>query len=318
MRHGAGERIDELAFQEHLRTTVNELVCGVASTQPDRVRAVVTSLFDVSLDLFAAGLLGPKTKHPHVNAAWRELLPNSVRMLACEPTRVAGSISNALDHLAAYPSARPAEWIEGMRRLLPLCDSVPQWLDAGKVMAWRAGMVQYRAAALRLARAMPWKVVVRCLGAPDAASEAECQRWLDRLDADRWFSPENRHVAAASQTLRIVRVTGGFRGFGGPCLHPPIVAASNGDLLVIDGNEAWHLLADAFGTLWQRTSPASLPSNTSSVAPKVSVNSRGRVTWNGTHQEFPDLAEPSSFACDGQTLAVTLPTSHHVFLVAQS
>jgi hypothetical protein len=33
---------------------------------------------------------------------------------------------------------------------------------------------------------------------------------------------------------------------------------------------------------------------------------------------FADLAESSSFAWDGQTLAVTLPTSYYVFLVAQA
>ena len=76
---------------------------------------------------------------PHVSAAWHEMLPHAARLLACEPTRVAGSVSNAVDHLAAHPSARPAEWIDGMRMLSIHCDSVLQWLEAGKVLAWRAG-----------------------------------------------------------------------------------------------------------------------------------------------------------------------------------
>ena len=151
LRQHAGARIDEAAFQEHLRTTVNELTGSVARERPERVRAVVNALFDVSLDLFTAGLLGPKKKHPHVSTAWSVLLPCAARLLAHEPTRVAGSVSNGVDHLAAQASARPAEWIDGMRKLAPHCGSVPQWLDAGKVLAWRAGLVQYRSAALRLA-----------------------------------------------------------------------------------------------------------------------------------------------------------------------
>lgn len=119
LRQHAKARIDELAFQEHLRTTVNALAAGVAREQPERVRAVVNALFDVSLDLFAAGLLGPAPKHPHVSAAWQLVLPHATRLLARDPTRVAGALSNAVDHLAAHPGARPCEWIGAMRKLAP-------------------------------------------------------------------------------------------------------------------------------------------------------------------------------------------------------
>jgi len=317
LRQRAGARIDEQAFQEHLRTTVNELVGSVASVQPERVRAVVNALFDVSLDLFAAGLLGPNPKHPHVRAAWREVLPVAARLLARDPTQVAGCLSNAADNLAAHASARPAEWIERMRNLTPHCDSVYQWLDAGKALAWRAGLVQYRPAALRLLREMPWKFAARCLDAPDDITESEWQKGLDRLQADRWVSAIDGPAAEAGRSLRIVRVTGGFHGFGGPCLRPPAVTAHDGALFVTDGNEAWQLLADAFGTLWHRV-PASKPkSRASAVGSKVAIDPSGRVAWDGTSQDFVELADASSFACDGQTMAVTLPTSHHVFLVAR-
>ena len=50
----------------------------------------------------------------------------------------------------------------------------------------------------------------------------------------------------------------------------------------------------------------------------VAIDPKGRVAWNGEDATFGELAESSSQAFDGQTLAVTLPTSHHVFLVARS
>ncbi|HEX4588801.1 MAG TPA: hypothetical protein VH120_02650, partial [Gemmataceae bacterium] len=62
-RQRAGARIDDAAFQEHLRTTVNDLIGVVAAVRAERVRAVVNAMFEVSLDLFAAGLLGPGAKH---------------------------------------------------------------------------------------------------------------------------------------------------------------------------------------------------------------------------------------------------------------
>jgi hypothetical protein len=314
-RPRAGAKIDEQAFQEHLRTTVNELIGGVARVWPERVRAVLNSLFDVSLDLFAAGLLGPKAKHPHVRAAWREVLPPAAPLLAREPTRLAGCLSNAVDHLATHTSARPSEWICGMSKLSPHCDSVAQWLDAGKVIAWRAGLVQYRSAALRLARSMPWKFAARCFDSPDDLTQADWYKRLDRCEADRWFSPVAGNAEAAGRSLRIVCTTGGFRGFGGPFLRPPTVSAEGDKLFVADGNETWQLLADVFGTLWYRVPTAPARSRVSGV---VSIDPRGKVDWEGMRQDFVELADASSFACGGQTLAVTLSTSYHVFLVARA
>jgi hypothetical protein len=314
-RQHAGARIDEAAFGKHLQTTVNELIGAVARVRPERARAVLNVLFDVSLDLFAAGLMGPSEKHPHVSAAWHEVLPQAAQLLAAEPTRVAGSLSNAAEHLAAHPAARPLEWIDGMRKLASHCDGVAQWLDVGKVLAWRAGLVLYRSAALVLSRTLPWKLAARCFDTPDDVTEADWYKRLDRAEADRWFSLVTGDAATAGRGLRIVRTTGGFRGFGGPCQRRPTAVTEGGRLFIAAGNDTYQLLADAFGTLWQRVAACS-PRSTASNA--VSINAGGEVIWDGTRQQFAELTDASSFACDGQTLAVTLPTSYHVFLVARA
>jgi hypothetical protein len=316
LRRRAGARIDEAAFHEHLRTTVNDLATGVAPLLPERVRAVVNGLYDVSLDLFAAGLLGIETKHPHVITAWRDVLPQAMKLLARDPHRLAGCLSNAVDHLAGYPSARPREWIEIMATASPVCESVAQWLDAGKVAAWRCGLVQYRQHALDLARQLPCRLATCCFGLRDQIDEAAWRRRLERATADRWFSPINGDVAADRAAPRVVRVAGGFRGFGGPCVRPPQVTSHTGRLLVQDGDGNWELLADVFGTYWHRVphnsrSPKSVPQA------EPAIDKRGRVTWGDASTVLPELAEVESFASDGQTLAVTLPTSHHVFLVAR-
>jgi hypothetical protein len=314
LRQRAGARIDGVAFNDHLRTTVNELVGRVAARHPQCVRVVVNALFDVSLDLFAAGLLGPQTKHPHVSTAWRQILPQAVPLLARDPARVAGSLSNAVDHLASHTAARPSEWIDWVAKLSPHVDSLPQWLDVGKVLAWRAGLVQYRPAALGLLRAMPWKLAVRCFDRADDVAESDWRQCLDRLDADRWYSPFHDDP----RTLRIVRIAGGFRGFAGPCLRPPTVTTDGDRLIVKDRDEAWQLLADAFGTYWFRTAGVPATPKAAKDAAKIFVDARGRVTWQDASDVIAELAEPSSFASDGQTLAVTLPTSHHVFLLARA
>lgn len=316
LRQRTGARIDEQAFQQHLRTTVNSLVALIADGHAERVRAVVNAVFDASLDLFAAGLLGPVTKHPHVRDAWREVLPHAAHLLARDPARVVGGLSNGADHVAAHSSGRPAEWIAIMRNVSEKCDSVPHWLDAGKVAAWRAGMVQYRSAALRIARELPWKIAACTVGAIGVTSETGWQQCLGRLETDRWYAPAA--VSAHEQLLRIVATTGGFRGFGGPCLRPPTATANQDGLFVSDGEGVWHLLADAFGTCWQRV--PSFPASTAALRRDANcgIDVRGRVLWDGAAHVFDELAEPSSLACDGQTLAVTLATSHHVFLLARA
>jgi hypothetical protein len=332
MRQRTGARIDEAEFQEHLRTTVNALVARVADVFPERTRAVVNALFDVSLDLFAAHLLGadgsaPRAapsddtkpavprKHPHVSAAWAEVLPQAVRLLARDPLRIAGSLSNAVDRIAAQTSARPAEWIEVMRDLSAQCESVSQWLDVGRVVAWRAGLVQYREAALQIARTLPRRLAAACLGVRGEPSEIESESWLDRLSADPWLAPAHCLATAPRTTPHLMRAVGGFRGFGGPCLRPPTVAARDGHLFVTDGEGRWQLLADVFGTLWQ---PIAMSPEAAAHADDVKIDARGRVTWAGAVRELGELAGSSSYACNGHTLAVTVPTSHLVFLVARS
>jgi hypothetical protein len=96
------------------------------------------------------------------------------------------------------------------------------------------------------------------------------------------------------------------------------VTARDGALFASDGDSNWQLLADVFGTLWHRVPQVPTESVATANASNVAIDSLGKVTWNGMNHAFADLAESSSFAWDGQTLAVTLPTSYYVFLVAQA
>jgi hypothetical protein len=279
---------------------------------------VTSALFDVSLDLFDAGLLGSAPKHPHVRAAWQQVLPATARLLARDPLRVAGCCSNAIDFIANQAGARPQEWIERMRELSPTCDSVGNWLDAGRIVAWRAGLVQYRADALRIARELPFELAAPCLAVSGSISHEAWHELLDRLEADRWLSPAtgiSQSPSEISPSPRIVSMPGGFRGFGGPCLKPPRVITQTNRLFVTDGDASWQLFADVFGTLWLRL--PEIPS-TSDFTTKVNLDARGEVRWNKETRLFGELASASSFAFDGHTLAVTLPNSHHVFLVARA
>ena len=113
---------------------------------------VLNAMFDVSLELFAAGLLGPRCKSRAMTQVWMALLPELTNLLMRDPRTVAAAMSNAAYQIDQTIAARTGEWIETMRRIGPKCQSVSELLDAGKVAAWRAGLPQYRQSAIAVAR----------------------------------------------------------------------------------------------------------------------------------------------------------------------
>ena len=102
-----GVQIDRDACLRHVRDAVAPLVDQVHAVWPERARNVVTSLFEVSLDLFSAALLGPEAKSPWVERVWHEILPAATWLLAREPRQVAGCLCNAAAQIAGQQGARP-------------------------------------------------------------------------------------------------------------------------------------------------------------------------------------------------------------------
>jgi hypothetical protein len=317
-RQQVGVRLDAEAFLTHVRDGIQPLFCAVDQVFPERSRSIVMPLVEISLDLFAAGLLGPEPSMPWVNRLWHEVLPQTARLLAREPQRVAGSLCNAVIQLAGQPHARPAEWMEGMAAVAPWVDATQLLLNAGAVLAWRAGMVQYRAPALAVARQLPLPIALRVLGLPASTAPAQLERVLERYGRNPWFRPAIPADQVDGEAIVQVALVGAFRGFGGLFVRPPRVRCSGHQWLVSDDHGEWQFLADAYGTLLQRVTETSAPMP---PAPRGvaggEIDRRGVVRWRGQQQAFPHLAEATSFACDGTTLAVTIPTSHHVFLLSR-
>lgn len=313
-RRLAGVQLDGDTLLEHLRVTVEPIVRAVHAVFPERVRGVVAPLFDASLDLMAASLLGPQAKSPHVDRVWREVLPAAARLLARDPLRVAGCLSNAAAFLAAQRGTRPEAWIGRMAAVAVHCESVPHLLDCGKIAAWLAGAAQFRAAALRTAAALPPSLAALALGRPSDGPEDRLHAAIERLQQNPWLTVEAALDDRSSATPRCVGLAGAFRGFGGEFLRPPTVTLHQGRLFASDGQSAWQLLADAYGT-WLQRFGHELPKAGGKPTPlDAAVAADGTLRWGKASIRLPQLADATSFACDGATLAVTTPTSHHVYL----
>jgi hypothetical protein len=318
LRRQVGARIDGADLLQHLRDVVEPILREVHAVAPDRVAPAVTGLYETSLDLLGASLLGAEPKSPFVNRVWREVLPQMPRLIAHHARDVAGRLSNAVQHVAGQPGARPDEWLARMGRVAHECGSVSHLLDCGRAAAWLSGLVQYRSAGLAALHTLPPGLACRVAGVPLDTSAGAWARACTRLSEDPWLTvktalAEDRPMFA----IELVARAGAFRGFGGPFRRPPTIAAEGGQFLVEDGESEWGLLADAYGVFFHRTGDARRTERRPRPVESAAIDPAGRVRWNGAEAVFPFLASATSTACNGKTVAVTIPTSHHVFLLAR-
>jgi hypothetical protein len=320
LRRRAGARIDAAAFLRHLAEVVDPVVRRVHQRFAERLTMVVDVLYDVSLALFAQSLLGPGARSAHVLKAWKDVLPAAPALVARDPLRAAGGVSNAAVQLVSQNGTRPEEWLRGMRDTAEHCDSVALWLDCGKVLAWRAGMVQYRRGALEVARQLPATLAALCLGLPEPLGGEETHRVIDQLDDDPWLTPAEALRIMQSPRLpddRLIQpmeAIGDFAGFGGPFRKPPIVTNDASHLVATDGQRTWQLLADAHGAHLHPLGKGSFQAARRGGSLSVEGN---RITWNDDQAVLPNLVSPTSIAADEHTAAVTCGTSFFVFLLAR-
>jgi hypothetical protein len=259
--------------------------------------------------------LGPEARETAIADAWRTLLPLIPRLLAREPRRIAASVSNAAHQIGNCAGARPHDWILAMSAIGPQCEDAATFLESGKVAAWLAGRPQYRQAALKILRSLPLSISTSLLRLDSQADRISLEKTIDVMAENRWLSAADAAAGLDLTRIRVVCRAGDFRGFAGTFLRPPIVATQDSQLLVTDGEIVWTLIADAYGNALHRT-PFSGFAPENSVAP-LKFSAGGELIWDTVTTTLPDLAKWSSAAFDGQTLAVTLPTSHHIFLVAR-
>jgi hypothetical protein len=322
LRQRAGAKIDPAAFLDHLRRRVAPIVVAVDAVWLERTPAVVAALYEVSLDLFAASLLGPEARLPLVGRVWDELLPTLVTLLARQPQQVAACLSNAAVHVASQPGTSGDVWLTRMIKAASLCDSVERLLDVGLLAAWQAGMVQFRDAALTKAVELPPALAASAFGLSEGAA-SQIGDVLARMKANPWLTAaQAAEPAPAPPALVLMATVGAFTGYGGVFLRPPVLDQQDGRLLCSDGVAQWQLLADAYGCWLRPISVGGFLRNPPPVSEKpaytASINARGLVRWGKLSLDLPHLATHSSLACDGSTLAVTIPTSHHIFLLGRT
>ncbi len=304
-----GGGIDRMGFLQHLGGTVDPIIRAVAGIYPERTSAVVNELYDLSLQLFAIPMLGPECQYPEIGIIWREVLPRIPKILAIEPTKVAGALSNAMYSICATEGTHTQGWINAMRDISSLCLNTEALMQCGVVSAWRCGMSHYRQCSCAAALRLPSNLAAAALGLPRVVGAEEINLCVQAIMANPWMTPtEHTEKGAAPNVLQILAQRGKFRGFSGLFPEPPRVRCNGEQLLVSSGRRHWRIEADAFNVVFVPIGDA-IGTNT------ALVNEDGTVLWSGQNQRFPELVRAASAAATRNTLAVTLRDSFHVFML---
>lgn len=314
----SGHEIDPAIFLSHIARAIDPVTVRIADVLPERTRVAVRELYRISLSLFASSLLGSNARIHEIPEMFERLFPAIPAHIARDPSRVVASLCNAVYNLASQNGARAKEWMDRLIQIAPACEDANALLDCGKLLAWQSGMAQYRDDAIATARKMPTELATRLLTPSSDLSRERLDALLDRLQRDPWAKSETDTETVSSSgtnsgSIHCVRTLGAFRGFGGDFLSPPTVCCSETGLHVTDGKAHWDLIADAYGTFLHRCHPRK-PRRPADRSPTIFAD--GKVSWDDRSAFFPELAKSSSRAFDGTTLAVTLPTSHQIYLLA--
>jgi hypothetical protein len=290
--------LDAPGFLGQLRDLVGPAVDAAAATGADPL-PVADALVELSLVLSTRGTL-------RNTDGLRLVLPELASFVGRDPRRVPVAVVNALHHLESAPDGRPGAWLDTMITASRVVPDVPALLDVGAVAAWRCGLAQLRAAALRTAERLTPQLRGIALGVSTVDDSV-----LAHLTADPWFDPA---APAATPELRLVRRVGQFRGFGGVFTRPPTVLRAADGWYATDGGTAWRIHADRYGTGFRRvpTLPAALP-----LPPQWTLRAGG-LQSGGMALDLPELNEMSSWAAHEGTAAVTTPFTHAILLIART
>ncbi len=311
--------LDGDVFGLFLLDVLSPIADAVAVAAIENLATAVDALYDVALPLVATGVLAQGA----VRDGWERLLPALAGPLARSPRKVAGAVTNALHNLERVPGAKPARFVDTLLRAREHLKTADALLAAGEIAAWTAGHAPRRERALAQIPGLPGVTLTALFDFAEPLPDSARGRLAEGLRSDPFASPAEaaglRRVPV--RALRLVGRPGGFRGFGGPFLAPPIVTSAGGALYTLGGGESYRLAADLFGCVLVRATAPPLK-----AGPSRFTASRGGVVTRATERDgklvpsesetFPDLVSSSAQGGNAFCLAATHPFSHRVHVVA--
>lgn len=344
MRH-AKPSLDAASFSRVLSAVVAPVIDSWASYAGINLDEAVSTLYDVSLELTAGGILGAPGSAQSVDEAWQSVLPLAPHLAQEDVLGLLTAVSNATYNVLRVPGAKHALFVLELGRLASVSADLSTFRELGKVLAWRCGLAHYRDGALDALSKLSPTLVSAALGL-SKIPEMPSEEFSGRLREDPWLHPFSVSTGTGMRVpvaIRVVREIGAFRGYGGAFLVPPQVVFTDGHFWATDSTGWWTLHADIFGATCMR---ASAPSEAEILRPEkagladsmlrnardlfsggtvsrpttdagFSVTSQGLISIGNDKLSLPKTDKVSSFAVHNRTLMLTVTTSHKVFVIAR-
>ena len=318
--------LEQSVFLHILQKYTMPLVQKIYMHHPEKADESALALYDLSLTLYSRKYIGPQSHFPLISKLFEEVLPRISTLVAQAPATLPASLINALFSLLRISKPVASMWLDEIVNIAPGCKTYVELIDAGKVLAWKCGMAQWRGSALKIWRKLSKPLKLATLGLLLSEDNINMEELGQQLE-DPWFHPHfhlhsnlhsNRHTKGETKSPVIIAKAGGFTGFGCEMATPPEVISINDQIYAFDDYNCWSLHCDAFGTILVsegRDLPDEIlpaTSNTCKITPT------GILHWNGLSETIPVLKHSSSIAASEDFVAVTCKSSFYIFIIALS
>ncbi len=286
---------------------------------PENAEELIQNSFAALLDLAAQDTSLKLKRSVQALLIWQKVIPLCPELFTRHSASLLSSLANAVIFLTQKDGVRLQIFIQQMTRLAPSCDDIKSLQNAGVVAAWTSGLASQRKTALNYLATLPDPICKALFphsqfSGPELSELWTKNPWIDHSQVSpvkqgpakqspTKQSPTKQSLAqpslAKKKSAETCCITGGFSGFGGYVLQVPHVEVYEEDFLVSDGIKHWQLSADIFGAIWSRSKLV------------AKENPIGSTLIEG-------FEKISSFAENGHTIAVTMPSSLRVYLIASS
>jgi hypothetical protein len=306
--------LDNEILAYYLWAVVQPIVNELDNRRSANTEAVVGALYEHILNLMQTNLLGTQSKLTQFEECWKKGLIQYSELIVSNALEFLIKFSNALFNICSTPNTRPADWIERLISFKSILHDISAFQKVGFVAAWQSGMAHYRSRALQILSEMSDDTFNRIL-LMEKNTISDKNTMIQELINNPWKNPQHAGLAIRlPEQLKMTAAIGGFTGYGGPFLSPPVVSACSDGIIVHCRNQAWLLHADFYGHVLQIINPydkiLKIP------ARSFTYYKNGTVDKGNLNIFRPELEQATSFAGNDHTFAITSRFSHSVYLFA--
>lgn len=219
------------SLQQWIVRDVEPAVAAIAQNRTDRLPAVFKAFYRELLRLAGSGLLF--SHEAEYRALWR-VCAKAPGIVSLSPVAVLSSLHAALQSVRSLRPAKTTSWLSLMEATVTACTSLEELLNCGRMNAWFCGLAHLRE-----------KCGEQFPKLSDGLKEAlqtnsPLRQPLENLFAAHWFNKGGPVF---------IEAPGGFTGWSGAFISPPLLREAAPHVLAADGEAAYLVFADEFGSV---------------------------------------------------------------------